>query len=68
MRILIVEDEEKLARNVARVLRKLLNAAVDISTDGQDGCHMATFESYDAIILDLMLPTMDGLSVLQELR
>jgi len=68
MRILIVEDEGKLAQNVARVLRKHLDAAVDISTDGQDGCHMAISEPYDAVILDLMLPKMDGLSILQELR
>lgn len=68
MRILIIEDEEKLARNVAKVLRQLLDAAVDISTDGQDGCHMAMSEPYDAVLLDLMLPKMDGLSVLQELR
>lgn len=68
MRVLIIEDEEKLARNVAKVLRQLLNAAVDISTDGRDGCHMATSGAYDAILLDLMLPRMDGLSVLQELR
>jgi len=68
MRILIVEDEEKLARNVAKVLRKHLDAAVDISTDGQDGCHMAMSEPYDAILLDLMLPKKDGLSILQELR
>ncbi len=68
MRILIIEDEEKLALNVAKVLRQLLGAAVDISTDGQDGLHMAVSEPYDVIILDLMLPQMDGLSVLQNLR
>ncbi len=68
MRILIVEDEEKLAGNVAKVLRQLLDAAVDISIDGRDGCHMAISEPYDAVILDLMLPKMDGLSVLHELR
>jgi DNA-binding response OmpR family regulator len=68
MRILIVEDEGKLAQNVAKVLRKHLDAAVDISTDGRDGCHMAMSEPYDAILLDLMLPKKDGLSILQELR
>ena len=68
MRILIVEDESKLARNVATALRKLLDAAVDLSADGQDGLHMAASEPYDAVILDLMLPKMDGLSVLRELR
>jgi DNA-binding response OmpR family regulator len=68
MRILIIEDEEKLARNIAKVLRKLLDAAVDISTEGQDGHHMATSEPYDVVILDLMLPHMNGLQVLQELR
>lgn len=68
MRILIIEDEEKLARNIAKVLRKLLDAAVDISTNGLDGRHLAASEPYDAILLDLMLPGMDGLQVLQELR
>ena len=41
---------------------------LDISADGQDGLHMAVSEPYDVIVLDLMLPKMDGLSVLQNLR
>jgi two-component system response regulator PhoP len=68
MRILIVEDEEKLARNVASVLQHRLGAAVDISIDGRDGCHMALSETYDLIILDLMLPGLDGLGLLREVR
>jgi len=68
MRILIVEDEEKLARNVAGVLHHRLGAALDISTDGRDGCHMALSDAYDLIILDLMLPGLDGLSLLRVIR
>ena len=68
MRMLIVEDEEKLARNIARVLRRVLDAAVDVSADGRDGLHLARSEPYDVIILDLMLPEMDGLTLLRQLR
>jgi two-component system response regulator PhoP len=68
MRILIVEDEEKLARNVASVLQHRLGAAVDISADGRDGCHMAMSETYDLIVLDLMLPGLDGLGLLRKIR
>ena len=68
MRILIVEDEEKLARNVARMFGHHLGAAVDVSVDGLDGRHLALSETYDLIVLDLMLPGADGLSILRALR
>jgi DNA-binding response OmpR family regulator len=68
MRVLIIEDEERLARNIAKVLRGLPDFAVDVSLDGEDGQHMALSSQYDLIILDLMLPKIDGLSILRNLR
>ncbi len=67
MKILIIEDEQKLAR----VLKKGLEEndfTVDISGDGEEGLHMAETYAYDAVLLDLMLPGMDGLAILQSLR
>jgi DNA-binding response OmpR family regulator len=68
MRVLIVEDEVKLARNIASVLKEVASFAADISNDGEDGQHMAMTNPYDLIILDLMLPKVDGLEVLARLR
>ncbi len=68
MRVLIVEDEARLARNIASVLRETANFAVDIAGDGVDGLHLARTNPYDLIILDLMLPKLGGLEVLQHLR
>jgi DNA-binding response OmpR family regulator len=68
MRVLIIEDEERLARNVSKVLAEAANYAVDIAIDGEDGRHMACTNPYDLIILDLMLPKVDGLTILRELR
>ena len=68
MRVLIIEDEIKLARNIARVLDHEYSWAVDISTDGEDGRHMAMTNPYDLIMLDLGLPKISGLEILQELR
>jgi DNA-binding response OmpR family regulator len=68
MRVLIVEDEARLARNIARALREATSYAVDISTDGEDGRHMALSNPYDLILLDLMLPKVSGLEVLKSLR
>ena len=68
MRVLIVEDEKRLARNIARALEETTSFAVDISTDGEDGLHMALSNPYDLIVLDLMLPKVDGLEILQNLR
>src|SRR5579863_1822400 len=68
MRALIVEDEHRLAENVARSLREGAGYAVDIATDGEDGLFMAQSNPYDLVILDLMLPKLDGRSLLQRLR
>ena len=68
MRVLIVEDEARLARNVADVLRARCAYAVDVSTDGEDGRHMALTNPYDLVILDLMLPKVEGLAILRDLR
>jgi two-component system OmpR family response regulator len=67
MRILVVEDEP----NLQRQLRETLEAAgyaVDSATDGEDGHFLGTTESYDAVVLDLGLPEMDGLTVLDRWR
>jgi DNA-binding response OmpR family regulator len=68
MRVLIVEDERRLAENVARSLREGAGYAVDIATDGEGGLFMAQSNPYDLVILDLMLPKLDGRLLLQRLR
>jgi DNA-binding response OmpR family regulator len=68
MRILIVEDERRLAENVARSLRESAGYAVDFAFDGEEGLFMAESHSYDALIVDLMLPRLDGLSLVHRLR
>jgi len=67
MRVLIVEDEP----NLGIQLKNSLEAngyAVDLANDGEDGHYMGSTESYDAIILDLGLPTIDGLTILDKWR
>jgi DNA-binding response OmpR family regulator len=68
MRVLIIEDEARLAENVARSLREGAGYAVDVAPDGEEGAFMAESNPYDLVILDLMLPKLDGLSVLQRMR
>jgi two-component system OmpR family response regulator len=68
MRVLIIEDEARLARNIAQVLKENANFAVDVCTEGIDGLHLAKTNPYDLIILDLTLPGMDGLDILSKLR
>ena len=67
MRILIVEDEFNLADVLASRLRKE-NYNVDISLDGDDGCYKALSGAYDLVILDVMLPFMDGFDILKNMR
>ena len=67
MRILIVEDEHK----IAQALRKGLEQeryAIDLAYTGTDGYELATGEDYDLIILDLMLPKIDGWEVLAKIK
>jgi len=68
MRVLIIEDEVKIARNITRVLDEEYSWAVDICTDGEDGQHMAMTNPYDLIILDLGLPKIGGIEILKDLR
>lgn len=67
MRLLIVEDNAELASQVKSTLSHE-RYVVDIAGDGEEGLFLAETEPYDAIILDLGLPKLDGLSVLQRLR
>jgi heavy metal response regulator len=67
MRVLIIEDDEKISAFVKRGLQEA-GFAVDQATDGRSGLHLALKEAYDAAVIDLMLPQLDGLSVIQEMR
>ncbi len=67
MRILVVEDEKKVAAFIRRGLEEE-GYAVDIASDGEEGLALALDGVHDLIILDIGLPKMDGLRVLQELR
>jgi two-component system, OmpR family, response regulator len=67
MRLLVVEDDRDLARQVATAL-KAAGYAVDVAHDGEEGHFLGDTEPYDAVILDLGLPVMDGVSVLSRWR
>lgn len=67
MRLLLVEDDAKLSAVLARALREE-SYAVDIAQDGQEAEFLAFENTYDVIILDLMLPVQDGWTVLSKLR
>jgi len=67
MRILLVEDEPDAARIVAKGLRERAYA-VDVVADGEAACYQAEIADYDAIVLDVLLPKQDGLSVCRQLR
>lgn len=67
MRILVVEDEPRLLRNLAKAMREA-GYAVDTAEDGEDGLYKAGSTNYDAIVLDVMLPRLDGWQVLERLR
>ena len=68
MRVLLVEDERRLAENVATALREGPGFAVDCAEDGPTGLGLAGNRCYDVIVLDLMLPGLDGLTLLSKLR
>ena len=67
MRILIVEDEPDLLRSLAQALREE-GYAVDSTNNGEDGLFNAESYDYDAIVLDVMLPKLDGWEILDRLR
>lgn len=67
MRLLLVEDEPDLVTGLLRALRNE-GYAVDAATDGEEGLHKALSVSYSAIILDVMLPGLDGWAILSRLR
>jgi two-component system OmpR family response regulator len=67
MRVLVVEDEPDLLRVVSQALREA-GYAVDEASEGEDGLYKATNWEYDALVLDLMLPRLDGLELLRRLR
>jgi DNA-binding response OmpR family regulator len=67
MKLLVVEDEEKIANLLKKGLRSR-GHDVDVTSNGEQALRLATTSSYDAILLDLMLPVRDGLDVLRSLR
>jgi heavy metal response regulator len=67
MRILVIEDEAKIAQFIKRGLKEE-GYAVDVANDGQEGHFLLSSNDYDAIILDLMLPKIDGLTLCRTLR
>jgi DNA-binding response OmpR family regulator len=67
MRLLIVEDHPKLARTLASGLREE-GYAVDLTFDGNEAARLIRDNPYDAVVLDLMLPGMDGLAILRQMR
>jgi two-component system OmpR family response regulator len=67
MRVLLVEDDRLLAQEIAHALRQE-NFAVDIAANGEDGLHLGETEAYDAAVLDLGLPKINGAAVLRAWR
>ena len=67
MRILLVEDDVKIASFIVKGL-KAAGYAIDHAPDGEEGLHLALTEPYDAAIIDIMLPKLDGLSLIEEMR
>ncbi len=68
MRVLVVEDETRLAENIATALREGSGYAVDISGNGNDALLLCETSSYDLVLLDLMLPGLRGQDLLRKLR
>jgi len=67
MRVLVIEDEHKIANSIKKGLEQE-SYAVDVAYDGERGFDLAATEDYDVIVLDLMLPKMDGMDVCRKLR
>jgi two-component system response regulator PhoP len=68
MRVLVIEDEKRLAGNIARSMRESAGYAVDCAYDGEEGAYMVQSNPYDLVVLDLMLPRLDGKTVLARMR
>lgn len=67
MKILVVEDDQQLARQIETSLRNV-GYVVEVVHDGEEGLYLGNHESFDAVILDLGLPKIDGIKVLQQWR
>jgi two-component system OmpR family response regulator len=67
MRILLVEDDKKIASFILKGL-KAEGFAVDHACDGEEGLHLALSEPYDAAVVDIMLPKIDGLTLIEKMR
>jgi len=67
MRVLVIEDEHKIANSIKKGLEQE-GLAIDVAYDGLDGYDLASSTDYDAIILDLLLPGLDGLAICRKLR
>jgi len=68
MRVLVVEDEVRLAENIAGALREAARYAVDVVHDGREALEFCSASNYDLIVLDLMLPALSGEEVVIRLR
>ena len=68
MRVLVVEDETRLAENIAKALREGPGYAVDVAHQGEAAVHLGRTANYDLILLDLMIPRLSGEDVLRQLR
>lgn len=68
MRVAVIEDEQRLAENIAASLRETEGFAVDVARDGEEGLFLVTSNSYDALVLDLMLPHLSGIEILTRMR
>lgn len=67
MKILVIEDDETIAHFVAKGLRET-GYSVDVARDGFEGSELALSEGYQAAVVDIMLPGIDGISIIQEMR
>ena len=67
MRVLVAEDDGKIAAFIVSGLKQA-GFAVNHAADGENGLHLATTESYDVAVIDIMLPKLDGLSLIERLR